>query len=487
MFHRHEARSPDRRLHVSDKGNSERTVNVLPPSHAMYLQRTVGNRATMRFLQKRSSSAASSDEKSGLSNHAASPALRDVVQRVIVNDKGKPYKKLKATKTFKDLWKQNKVKARMLLQKHRDTKNFYNVEGEKVEFVVDLPAVRPSLKRKAKEELEAKQKEKRTRDVPTFRPRPRKNVLYPPPGPSTEFMNTYVRKGMGDDVSERIREHHGSEESVHAAVFAGMTILEESGKGSMKLAGLSRNHIFPDSKIASVVSAAVKSVKTPEQRVALRKVIETWTDADSAEAIMADFDAAQRYTDEGARAHAYAATARVIEEASVGAGNIRADDARLNTAILSSMDLPLKDGRITPQGEAAMLAVYSLGRAGIIGMEEAFAIASPAIHVTRDQNGILHGHYLSSSTAEVSRLGGGAPWGDITDVDTLRVPDRKGWGRLARSNSEPLNLKAVVDRRAERMLPLKEEVVLTNKRKQTSTKEKAKKKLRKEESETSPF
>jgi hypothetical protein len=120
-------------------------------------------------------------------------------------------------------------------------------------------------------------------------------------------------------------------------------------------------------------------------------------------------------------------------------------------------------------------------------MEDAFAIASPAIHVTRDQSGILHGQYLSSSAAESSRLGGGVPWGDITDADTLRAPDRKGWGRLARSNSEPLNLKAVVDRRAERMLPLTEEVVVTNKRKQTSTKEQAEKKLRKEEGETSSF
>jgi hypothetical protein len=452
----------------------------------MYLQRTVGNRATMRFLQESRSMAASSAGKSGLSDHAANPNLRDVVQRVIVNDKGKPYKKLKATKTFKELWRQNKGKAKMLLKKHGDPKNFYNAAGEKVEFVVDLPPVRPSLKRRAKEEQEAKQEEKRTRDVPTFRPRPRKDVLYPPPGPSTEFMKTYVRKGMGDDVSERIREHHGSDESVHAAVFAGMT-LGESGKGSMKKAGLSRNHIFPDSKIASVISAAVESVKTSEQREALRKVIETWTDVDSAEAIIADFDAAQRHTNEEARAHAYAATARVIEEASVGAGNIRADDSRLNTAILSSMDPPLKDGRITPQGETAIVAIHSLGRAGIIGMEDAFAIASPAIHVTRDQSGILHGQYLSSSAAESSRLGGGVPWGDITDADTLRAPDRKGWGRLARSNSEPLNLKAVVDRRAERMLPLTEEVVVTNKRKQTSTKEQAEKKLRKEEGETSSF
>lgn len=472
MFHRHEARSPDRRPHVSDKGNSERTVNVLPPSHAMYLQRTVGNRATMRFLQERSSSAASSDEKSGLPVHAANPTLRDVVQRVIVNDRGEPYKHLQKTKAFKELMEQDKEQAKALLRKHAEKTNYYNIAGEKVEIeAAAAPAVRPSLERKAKKAPEAKQEGKRA----SGRPKPRKDVLYPPAGPATAFMDTYVRKGMGNDVSERIREHHDSDESVHAAVFAGMT-LGESGTGSMKKAGLSRNHIFPDNKLARVISAAVESADTPEKREAVRKAIETWTDVESAGPIMDDFAVAQQFAAEGARAHADAATARVIDAASVGAGNIRADDSRLNTAILSSMDPPLKDGRITPQGEAAMLAVHSLGRAGIIGMEEAFAMASPAIHVTRDQNGILHGHYLTSSTSEVSRLGGGAPWGDMTDPDTFRAPEERK--ESARSKSEPRDLKAVVDRRAERMLPSTVGDAATGKRKQPSTKQHTKKKQR---------
>lgn len=272
------------------------------------------------------------------------------------------------------------------------------------------------------------------------KPKPRADVLVPPQTALPRIIAKYKRKNISKHTGNALRERDSGDgdRSVNSAMFGG---LEHSGV-KMSEVGLSQNHIIADSNIARTLGTAVTSADTDERKQSVHRFLSTLagSDAERAASTAADFDEAQAYLNDGRSTHARASITRTIDDASVGGGNLRPDDAPLNTAILHGADYPLSGGRQTEMGENVFHGVHDLSRHGVIPHERAFEMTAPSVHATRDSSGVLHGRYLSSSST------GNGRWGDMHDPDTFRArrtsaPDQR------RARSEPREMPSDLERK----------------------------------------
>jgi hypothetical protein len=462
LFHTHDPKGRENSKHSPSGNSTVKTPQAdLSPSFIMQLQNTIGNRGTMQYLQSFDSLPskpiqAKTREKPVILNRQSD---NQAVQRVVMNSSNKPYSRIETSSIYK-LYKRDTDEARLidLMTKHEDLDNFYTVKGTEL-----IPFSKPGEPSADQADGGGASKGGRTsykravkkgesppisggRVPRSGKPKPRTDVMVPGRDPLPDFVAKYKRKGIPKRVDTGLRKREGGDtsRSDHSATFGGIEHLE--AKVNMSSLGLSRNHIIADSNIARIFGSAIETATTPEALESFNRFITSTAGPDHKESkeAKASFDSALELKAKNKRSHAIAALTRAIDKVSVGAGNIRADEAKTNTAILHGADYPLSEGRMTESAEKAFHSTHDLARNKVITHKEAFAMTSPAMHVTKDDKGILHGNYLSSSTSS-SRSATGRRWGDTQDPDTLRAPRSKPPVRASRS--EPRELPSSRERR----------------------------------------
>ena len=271
-------------------------------------------------------------------------------------------------------------------------------------------SVRDSTKRQRKESTSELKKRKRwwmSKD----------NVFHP-----QNRIPGYKRKGMSSKVDNRLTEEYDRQillrkRSIEEPYSRAATLmrfdnsldqskskrkkdLKSQAKKGLKALGISRNHIIADSQHSIIMNEAGKKIREEKVRKMkssqARQSVENYLSVlhgGREDEVKESMESWNSFLGGGKRGFLN----KAIHSSSTGRGNIRYDDARLNTNISFGFDPEFREGKMTSKTIKIRDAIFNMAKNGAIDWETAFNVTSPTIRKEKMSDGTLRGGYLSSS------------------------------------------------------------------------------------------